>query len=190
MYASVNQELKVRIDVIKKDYAAAYQDSKAKNRRMDWLSWLVKESRLGNQEALEILRARKEDRAPENKVSPIQMPEDSVKPDFIETITRTGTIICTIGSTAIRDGGNGLVIMAGAARDKIAGILQAAMKQYGNRLTINGSESFRKKIVQVAMDANLDVTFDEQDHSIHHSVKPRAPLKSIRSTHKGKGRSR
>lgn len=187
MYASVNQELKLRIEAIKKDYVAASQDSKVKNRRMDWLSWLVKESRLGNQEALEILRARKVGRVPENKVSPVQMPEDSVKPDFIETITRTGTVICTIGSTAIRDGGNGLVIMAGAAKDKIAGILQAAMKQYGNKLTINGSESFRKKVVQVAMDANLDVTFDQQDNSVNHSMSARDPLKSIRPTHKGKG---
>lgn len=157
---------------------------------MDWLSWLVKESRLGNQEALKILRARKEGRAPEPRVSGVKVSEDSVKADFIETITRTGTIISTIGSTAIRDGGNGLVIMAGAAKDKIAGILQAAMEQYGNRLTINGSESFRKKVVQVAMDAKLDVTFEAQDHSIHHSVKPRVPLKSIRSTHQGKGKGK
>jgi hypothetical protein len=82
------------------------------------------------------------------------------------------------------------VIMAGAAKDKIAGILQAAMKQYGNKLTINGSESFRKKVVQVAMDAKLDVTFEAQDHSVHHSVKPHIPLKSIRSTHKGKGKGK
>ncbi|PSJ16100.1 TraI/MobA(P) family conjugative relaxase [Nitrosomonas supralitoralis] len=195
MYASVNQELKLRIDAIKKDYAAAYQDSKAKNRRMDWLSWLVKESRRGNQEALEILRARKEGRVPENQVSAVQMPEDSDKHhNVIETITRTGTIICTIGSTAIRDGGNGLVIMAGAAKDKIAGILQAAMKQYGNKLTINGSESFRKKVVQVAMDAKLDVTFDEQDHlvnpSVNHSMSARVPLKTTRSTHQGKGKGK
>ncbi|PXW89113.1 relaxase/mobilization nuclease-like protein [Nitrosomonas sp. Nm84] len=190
MYASVNQELKLRIEAIKKDYAAAYQDSKAKNRRMDWLSWLVKESRLGNQEALEILRARKEGRVPENQVAGVQKHADSAKADVIETITRTGTIICTIGSTAIRDGGNGLVIMAGAAKDKIAGILQAAMQQYGNKLAINGSESFRKKVVQVAMDAGLDVTFEAQDHSIHHSVKPHVPLTSIRSTHKGKGKGK
>ena len=161
---------------------------------MDWLSWLVKESRRGNQEALEILRARKEGRVPENQVTGVQKPKDLTKVDVIETITRTGTIICTIGSTAIRDGGNGLVIMAGAARDKIAGILQAAMKQYGNRLTINGSESFRKKVVQVTMDANLEVTFDEQDHlvnpSANHSMRARDPLKSIRPTHKGKGKGR
>jgi hypothetical protein len=190
MYASVNQELRASIEAIKKDYAAAYQDSKAKNRRMDWLSWLVKESRRGNQEALEILRARKEGRVPENQVAGVQKHADSAKADVIETITRTGTIICTIGSTAIRDGGNGLVIMAGAAKDKIAGILQAAMQQYGNKLAINGSESFRKKVVQVAMDAGLDVTFEAQDHSIHHSVKPHVPLTSIRSTHKGKGKGK
>ncbi len=186
MYALVNQELKVSIEMIKKDYAAAYRDSKVKNRRMDWLSWLVKESRLGNQEALEILRARKEDRAPENQVSGVQMPEDSGKVDVIETITRTGTIIGTIGSTTIRDGGNGLVIMAGTAKDKIAGILQAAMKQYGNQLTMYGSESFRKKVIQVAMDANLDLTFEQPGHP----VKAHVPLKSIRSTHNGKGKGK
>lgn len=59
MAASVYSELKTRIDAINKDFREGYQASKASHKRMDWLSWLVKESRQGNNEALDVLRARK-----------------------------------------------------------------------------------------------------------------------------------
>lgn len=167
MYASVHQELKNRIESIKQDYYQSYQSSKIKHQRMDWLSWLVKEAKLGNNEALEILRSRKDDRAQTNNVSGTQTSaqsnEGSVKnKDFIETITRTGTIICNIGSTAIRDGGSRLVIMAGAAKEKIVSTLQEASKKYGSKLTINGSAAFREKVAQVAAETNLDVTFEDE----------------------------
>ena len=163
MAASVYSELKTRIDAINKDFKEGYQASKASHKRMDWLSWLVKESRQGNNEALEILRSRKDYSAQTNNVSGTQTDDDSLKnKDFIETITRTGTIICNIGSIAIRDGGNRLVIMAGAAKEKISGILQEAKIKYGKKLTINGSDDFREKVVQVAVDTNLDVTFDDE----------------------------
>jgi hypothetical protein len=162
MAASVYSELKTSIGAINKDFREGYQASKASHKRMDWLSWLVKESRQGNQEALDILRSRKDYSAQTNNVSGTQTNDDSLKnKDFIETITRTGTIICNIGSIAIRDGGNRLVIMAGAAKDKISGILQEAKIKYGKKLTINGSDDFREKVVQVAVDTNLDVTFDD-----------------------------
>ena len=130
---------------------------------MDWLSWLVKESRQGNQEALDILRARKDYSAQTNNVSGTQANNDSLKnKDFIETITRTGTIICNIGSMAIRDSGNRLVIMAGATKEKMSGILQEAKIKYGKKLTINGSDDFRENVVQVAVEKNLDITFDDR----------------------------
>lgn len=163
MHASVFNELKARIDAINKDYKQEYQASKAKHKRMDWLSWLVKESRQGNNEALAILRARKDYGSTDNNVSGAQKNEDSLKNnDFIETITRTGTIICNIGSTAIRDGGNRFIVLAGSAKEKILDALQAAIKKYGKKLTINGSDAFRKKVVQVAAQTNLDVTFDDE----------------------------
>ena len=163
MAASVYSELKTSIEAINKDFKEGYQVSKARHKRMDWLSWLVKESRKGNQEALDILRSRKDYSAQTNNVSGTQINDDPLKnKDFIETITRTGTIICNIGSIAIRDGGNRLVIMAGAAKEKISGILQEAKIKYGEKLTINGSDDFREKVVQVAVDTNLDVTFDDE----------------------------
>ncbi|MBC6961158.1 MAG: relaxase [Nitrosomonas sp.] len=163
MYASVYSELKTRVDAINKDYKESYQASKTKHKRMDWLSWLVKESTLGNNEALEILRSRKDYSSTDNNVSGTQKTEDSEKNnDFIETITRTGTIICNIGSSAIRDGGNRLIVLAGSAKEKILDVLQEAIKKYGKKLTINGSDSFREEVVQVAVVGNLDITFDDE----------------------------
>ena len=52
--------------------------------------------------------------------------------------------------------------MAGAAKEKISRILQEAKIKYGKKLTINGSDDFREKVVQVAVDTNLDVTFDDR----------------------------
>ncbi|MCB1984696.1 MAG: relaxase/mobilization nuclease domain-containing protein [Nitrosomonas sp.] len=163
MHASVNQALKARIESIKKDYKAAYQASKTAHRRMDWLSWLVKESRRGNQEALAVLRSRKGYQSTENNISGTQTTEDSVKnDDVIETITKTGTVIISRGSTVIRDSGDRLFSVAGAAQEKILAVLQEAIKKFGHQLTVNGSDAYREKVVQVAVSANLDVTFDDE----------------------------
>ena len=165
MYASVHQEARARIESIKKDYQQAYQASKAQHRKMDWLSWLVNAANRGNQAALAVLRSRKEDRRTEDYVSGAQgrTTDGSAKyPEMVETITRTGTIIFNMGSTAIREGGQGWMVKAGTAKDKILAILTAAIKKYGNQLTINGSDVFREQVVQVAAETALEVTFVDE----------------------------
>lgn len=165
MYAAANQKRKSQLDAVKEDYKQAYQASKIKHRKMDWLSWLVKESQQGNKEALEILRSRKNCKKPENSFSGTQANtgSNSVKNnDFIETITRTGTVIYKIGSTAIRDGGDRLVVLGGTAKDKVLEVLKEAIKRFGNQLTINGSDAFREKVVQVAVGEHLDVAFHDE----------------------------
>lgn len=166
MYASVYQELKGRTESIKKEYNDANELSKLKHKRMDWLSWLVKESHQGNDEALEILRSRKDYKTQENSVSGthINKDKDTVKNrGVIETITRTGTIIVNKGTTAIRDSGDKLFILSGTVKEKIVDVLKEAIKRYGNKLTINGTNFFREKVVQVVVDANLDVSFSDQE---------------------------
>ncbi len=163
MYAAANERTKKRLDSINADYKQAYQSSKAKHKRMDWLSWLVKESAQGNKEALAVLRSRKNYKSQENNISGTKQDDDSHNnSDFIETITKTGTVIYNAGSTAIRDGGNKLVIFGNVAKDKIVEALKEAIKKFGNKLTINGTDSFREKVVQVVVAKNLDVTFDDE----------------------------
>lgn len=165
MYASVHQEFKARTESIKKEYKESYQLSKAKHKRMDWLSWLVKESQQGNEEALEILRSRKDYSSTVNNISGAKKNNDDSanKKYFVETITKTGTVIYNIGSSAIRESGDRLFVLAGTAREKIVNLLQEAIKRYGNQLTINGSASFRETVVQVVVDTNLDVTFSDEE---------------------------
>jgi len=164
MYAAANERTKARLNSIKSDYALAYQASKTKHKRMDWLSWLVKESEQGNKEALAVLRSRKDYRPQENSISGAKSSDDSDHHNngFIETITKTGTIIVNMGSATIRDGGDKLIFLAGTAKEKVLDVLTAAIKKFGNKLTINGTTTFREKVAQVAADKNLDVTFDDE----------------------------
>jgi len=163
MYAAANQRTKSRLDSINEKYKPAYQESKLKNKRMDWLSWLAKESKQGNKEALEILRARKRKEQGNSLTGKDNNDDSDNYNGFIETVTKTGTIIINNEGIVIRESGDKLDVLAGTTKEKILEVLKEANKRFGNNLTINGTDSFREKIAQVVVDENLDITFDDEE---------------------------
>lgn len=158
MAAAAYQQLKTTLVLIKKDYRAAYQHSKANHPRMAWLDWLTREARQGNVEALAVLRTRKTNHLSGNHVSGKQSHAAPIN-NNIETVTKSGTVIYQAGSATIRDDGQRLIVLPETSREALADILQVAMKQYGNILAINGTQPFRLEVAQVAAQHNLRVTF-------------------------------
>jgi len=172
LYATVHQQFKTTIAVIKSDYQKAYQSSKTRHSRMGWLDWLAKEAKNGNAEALAVLRSRRVGQFKGNQITTKQSNDDSItnshfkdgfiKDSSVESITKIGTVTYTAGSTTIRDDGKRLIVLPDTTQDALADILQVAMKKYGSHLAINGTEQFRLQIAQVAAQNKIRVTFDDK----------------------------
>ena len=167
LYATAHQQLKTTIQVIKSDYQQAYQHSKTRHSRMGWLDWLAFEAKLGNAEALAVLRSRRVGQFKGNQVSAKQSHDGSsansyFKDGLVESITKIGTVTYKAGSTTIRDDGKRLIVLPDTAQDALVDILHVAVKKYGSHLAINGTESFRLEIAQVAVQNQMHVTFDDK----------------------------
>jgi len=173
LYATVHQQFKTTIAVIKSDYQKAYQSSKTLHSRMGWLDWLTKEAKNGNAEALAVLRSRRSCQFKGNQVSAKQSHDSSsanshfkdalIKDSSVESITKIGTVTYKAGSTTIRDDGKRLIVLPDTTQDALLDILQVAMKKYGSHLAINGTEQFRLQIAQVAAQNKMRVTFDDKE---------------------------
>ncbi|MFZ1850879.1 MAG: TraI/MobA(P) family conjugative relaxase [Nitrosomonas sp.] len=167
LYATAHQQFKTTSAVIKSDYQKAYQHSKASHYRMGWLDWLTIEAKNGNSEALAVLRSRRSGQFKGNQVSAKQSHDGPsansyVKDGLVELITKIGTVTYKAGSTTIRDDGKRLIVLPDTTQDALVDILQVAIKKYGNHLAINGTESFRLEIAEVAAQNQMHVTFDDK----------------------------
>jgi len=167
LYATAHQQFKTTIAVIKGDYQKAYQRSKTSHSRMGWLDWLTFEAKNGNAEALAVLRSRRVSQFKGNQVSAKLSNNGSganshFKDGLVESITKIGTVTYKAGSTTIRDDGKRLIVLPDTSREALVDILQVAMKKYGSHLAINGTESFRLQIVQVAAQNQMHVIFDDK----------------------------
>jgi hypothetical protein len=167
LYATTHQQFKTTIEVIKSDYQKAYQHSRTNHTKMGWLDWLAFEAKLGNAEALAVLRSRRIGQFKGNQVSAKQSDDDHCKDDFVkdgfvESISKIGTVTYQAGSTTIRDDGKRIIVPPDTSREALMDILQVAMKKYGSHLAINGTESFRLQIAEVAVQSQMRVTFDDK----------------------------
>ena len=165
--ATTYQQLKTTIAVIKSDYQKAYQQSKTRHSRMGWLDWLTFEAKNGNAEALAVLRSRRSGQFKGNQVSTKQSHDglsanSHFKDGLVESISKIGTVTYKAGSTTIRDDGKRLIVLPDTSQEALVDILQVAMKKYGSHLAINGAESFRLQIAQVAAQNQMRITFDDK----------------------------
>ena len=85
-----------------------------------------------------------------------------IKDSSIESITKIGTVAYKTGSTIIRDDGKRLIVLPDTSHEALRDILQVAMKKYGSHLAINGTESFRLQIAEVAARNQMRITFDDK----------------------------
>ncbi|EBM5962848.1 conjugal transfer protein TraI [Salmonella enterica] len=144
--------------IYKKDRQAAYDIHK----RRTWADWLQFKASAGDDDALKTLRQRDAQAARKeaNLVHGEAVKKDGRIPGLkADSVTKEGTIIYRVGESAIRDGGKRLDVSRDAGDDGLHAALLMAQHRYGNKLTVNGSFDFKKRIVAVAAARELNVTF-------------------------------
>ncbi|SEN34814.1 TraI/MobA(P) family conjugative relaxase [Nitrosomonas marina] len=172
LYATISLQFKTTLDEVKREYHEAYAQLKADSRRMAWLDWLTVEARNGNTEALAVLRARSKrgDRSGAvmgDHLAGIEYDNNQSRTDKIESITKDGTVFYKTGTSAVRDDGKRLFVTKHNVDDSLADVLQFAIDKYGNHLSVNGSDDFRKSVVQAAVQNRIHVTFDDPELELH-----------------------
>jgi hypothetical protein len=163
LYALVSKTLKKELEKSNKQYLKERQKIYDKYKKSEWVDWLKKKATEGDTEALRTLRAREgqiilKGNALGGKDAGNTHSIFNLKPD---SITGKGTVIYSVGAASIRDDGKLLEISNDARQGHLELLLRMAIQRYGQCLTINGSEQFKMRIINVAAAKKLNVTFDD-----------------------------
>jgi hypothetical protein len=75
----------------------------------------------------------------------------------ISKVTKEGTIIYQVGQEAIRDRGVALDMTGGVSDETLLMSLKMACRRFGNRIQVEGDESFRKRVSEIIKTANLNI---------------------------------
>ena len=179
LYALVYQSMKKEIaNINNSDHIASQWPH-----QQVWADWLQMKAKQGDEEALTALRARKEVSLQKKEtINGFPQHQPRFMPGLkLDNVTKKGTIIYRVGSTAIRDDGDVFSVTRGAIDTGLAVALRMAVYRYGSHLTVNGSDLFKRRIVEMASTLRLDLTFDhisqpfvkkEQHHEQHRISQP------------------
>jgi len=162
MYAATSKVLREEIAAVNRHHFKERQQIHDKYRRLAWADWLRQEANAGDQEALQALRARRNDSARHGETlrgtGARQEPFAGARHD---SVTKKGTLIYRFGASVVRDDGARLDVARGASQAELEAALRLAMARYGSRISVTGSEQFKEHIARAAAAAHLSVSFDD-----------------------------
>jgi hypothetical protein len=166
LYALISHSVKSELKSINEHYKQERERLKKQYQPLQWADWLRREATSGNLEALAALRARLNRGDIELKGNTVSASGGVLQKTGLNTvqdsITKKGTIIYRVGSSAVRDEGDKLKVSRGATREGLAAALCLAMERYGTHITVTGSAEFKAQIVEVAANAQLALMFTDE----------------------------
>jgi hypothetical protein len=158
LYAQASSAMKRDLKKIREQHT---QDRQAINEQFKpqvWADWLKTKALGGNLEALEALRARE---ARQGYRENVFSGEGKLLKNKQDNITKKGTIIYKAGKAAIRDDGDRLQVSRAITKQSLQAVLEMAQAKYGQKITINGTEDFKKQMALAAATSKLDVIFSD-----------------------------
>jgi hypothetical protein len=190
MYFAASETLRNDIEKIHYKYLKERQEIHQQFQRLAWADWLKREATGGDLDALAVLRARQTgNRKIGNTVAsagPGKRMDPGAKPD---SITKKGTFIYHVGSSAVRDDGDRLLVSQGSDQTALVAALHFAIERYGSRIAVNGSSDFKEQVAQAAVVANLFIKFDDGaiEHRRHELANTLINRESKHDIHNGSG---
>ena len=167
LYALISLGVKSELKTINEHYRQERERLTKQYQPLQWADWLRREAMSGNPDALAALRARLnrgdiEHKGNSNTVSASGGVLQKTGLNAVQdSITKKGTIIYRVGSSAVRDEGDRLKVSRGTTREGLAVALCLAMERYGTHITVTGSAEFKAQIVEVAANAKLPLMFTD-----------------------------
>jgi hypothetical protein len=165
LYALISLGVKSELKTINEHYRQERERLTKQYQPLQWADWLRREATSGNLEALAALRARLNRGDIELKGNTVSASGGLLQKTGLnavqDSITKKGTIIYRVGSSAVRDEGERLKVSRGTTREGLAAALCLAMERYGTHITVTGSAEFKAQIVEVAANTQLPLTFTD-----------------------------
>ena len=168
LYSLTSKALRAEIQDIHKQYLKERKLVYEAYRRQGWADWLQTKALEGSTEALAALRAR-EAREPLRGNTVTGDPSPGAVPKVVavtkarpDSITKKGTIIYSMGGSAVRDDGALFKVSRGATNDALEAALRLATERYGQRISVNGTSEFKEQITQVAAGRGLNIIFSDR----------------------------
>ncbi|PJE14237.1 TraI/MobA(P) family conjugative relaxase [Legionella sp.] len=163
LYTLVSKTLQSDIKKIRKQYSKERQFLADNYQRSAWTDWLQKQAFLGNREALSVLRFREIRSSTSNNIISGKREADKnpASNSQIDNITKEGTLIYRVGSCSIRDSGSVLKISKAVSKEELKAAIQMARDRFGQCIRVEGSELFKKAIVQTSAHFKLNITFED-----------------------------
>jgi len=161
LYLLTSMALRNKIKNINEQYRQDKETLFKKYQPQQWADWLRRKATEGDTEALAALRAREAAQGLKGNVVGAggdQRMTSNVKASQ-DSVTKKGTIIYKVGTSAIRDDGDKLKVSREATKDGLDAALRMAMERYGNHITVNGTDDFKERIVRATVSSNIPVTF-------------------------------
>lgn len=144
---------------IHEEYRLDKNETSNKYKRHAWVDWLKKEALDGNEDALEVLRARKfTDGLKGNTIQ--TQGYSSFKPTAVaDNITKKGTVIFVSKKASVRYDGNKIQVLQKTTLHDLEKILKLAMSRYGDNIVVNGTTQFKAQVIKAAVNAKLPISF-------------------------------
>ena len=136
--------------------------------RHTWLSWLQSEAQSGREEALSLLRSRAFGLARKTGAAirgedhdERQTPATLLPGQSVDTVTKRGAVIYSVGKDALRDDGESFRVSRDAARSTDILALKMAKQRFGEVLRLDGDLAFRNRMVRAAVEGGIAIRFSD-----------------------------
>lgn len=161
-YNAYTNALRGEIADIRRECRQERQDASRKHPGRQWVDWLRHEAETGDATALAALRWRKPQRGTGgNTIVGNGVSQGAAGSEGQDSVTKNGTVIYRFGTGAVRDDGHKLGLSIGADQATMLAALRMAIQRYGDRIAVNGSDTFKEQILATAVGAGLPVKFDD-----------------------------
>ncbi len=167
LYAAINLKYRAKMAQVRREARLQRQSTYRESPRYTWVSFLQERAKDGDQEALKKLRGRafglawKGGNAIRGEDDTPAAGQHRIENRLIDSVTKKGTIIYSVGNDAVRDDGESFRINRNADLETAIVALQIAQKRFGNCLRIDGDRQLRSLMVEAAVAGKLRITFSD-----------------------------
>lgn len=190
LYQQISKTLLKDIEQIRKNYAKARSGLIDTHQNKTWADWLRQKAQEGDKQALTALRCRNRKNRNHYTLSGVDADSSFVDVGQIDSITKEGTEIYSMGNSVIRDDGTEIKVSKGGTIASLKKALEMAQQRYGDCIHVNGSPLFKKVILQIVIQHYLSITFADLDMEnqrqkmISTQGKPHEQFRSNRNNHR------
>lgn len=163
LYASVHATLQREIESTKALHARRLSVLDAGGHRLGWTEWLRRRALQGDAHALSALRSCATECARELGCGALHGPLGAASVARAQVITRRGTLIFREGPVEWRETADAVKVHPLVEGPELATLLALAARRFGPLLHVAGSDEFKQRAVESAVQSQLAIEFDDPD---------------------------